>query len=98
MLRGGLPTIISKAWQRHIEYSDSDLVCILLFTVISICTCISIFRFRVMIMKSLICIIVKGFCFIFIFILFAVVIILIGTSITRLIDIGASRILFILTY
>ena len=98
MLRGGLATAIRKVWQRHVEYIGKDLVCILLFTVIGICIFIPIVRFRVMIMKNTISIIVKRFCFIFIFILVAVVIILIDISIALFIDIGASLILFILTY
>ena len=97
MLRGGLGTVIRKVWQRHIEYTDNDLVCILLFTVISICILMPIIGFRVMIMKNVISMFTKGLCFTFIFLLFAVVII-IDISITPYIGIGGFLILFILTY
>ena len=97
MLRGGLATVIRKAWQRHVEYIDNDLVSILLLTVISICILMPIIGFRVMIMKNVISMFTKGLCFTFIFLLFAVVII-IDISITPCIGIGAFLILFILTY
>ena len=76
MLRGGLATVIRKAWQRHVEYTGNDLVCILLFTVISICIFIPIVRFRVMIMKNMISVFIEGSCFLFLFLLFAVRIII----------------------
>ena len=98
MLRGGLATVIRKVWQRHIEYTDNDLVCILLFTVISICIFIPIVGFRIMIVKNVIPVFIKGLCFTFIFLLFAVVITLIDISITLCIGIGAFLILFTLTY
>ena len=97
MLRGGLATIIRKVWQRHVEYTGNDLVCILLFTVISICIIISIVKFRVMIMKNVISMFAKGLCFTFIFLLFAVVTI-IDIAITLCIGIGVFLIRFILTY
>ena len=71
-------------------------MCILLFTVISICIFIPIVGFRVMVMKNVISMFTKGLCFTFIFLLFAVVII-IDISITRCIGIGAFLILFTLT-
>ena len=98
MLRVGPATVIRKVWQRHIKYTDNDLVCILLFTVISICILMPIVGFRVMRMKNVILVFTKGLCFTFIFLLFAVVITLIDISITLCIGIGAFLILFILTY
>ena len=98
MLRGGLGTVIRKVWQRHVEYTDNDLVCILLFTVISICICIPIVGLRILIMKNVTSVFIKRLCFTFIFLLFAVVVGLIDTSIALFIDIGAFLILFILTY
>ena len=68
--------VIRKVWQNHIEYTDNDLACILLFTVISICILMPIVGFRVMIMKNTISMFTKGLCFTFIFLLFAVVIII----------------------
>ena len=98
MLRGGLATAIRKAWQRYVEYTGNALVCILFFTVISICILMPRIGFRVMITKSVISMFTKGLCFTFIFLLFAAVVLLIDISITLFIDIGAVLILFILTY
>ena len=73
-------------------------MCILLFTVISICVFIHIVGLRILIMKNVTSVFIKRLCFTFIFLLCAVVIMLIDISIALFIDIGASLILFILTY